>query len=72
MYLESHLKVYQKPQEVMKILERMSSHLKDTGIGNMSEIFDGDFPHVARGAIGQAWTVAEVLRIWFLINNTTT
>ena len=71
-YLESHLKVYQKPQEVMKILETMSSHLKDTGIGNMSEIFDGNFPHFARGAIGQAWTVAEVLRIWFLINNTTT
>ncbi|MBD2666255.1 amylo-alpha-1,6-glucosidase [Richelia sinica] len=32
------------------------------GLGSISEIFDGDPPHTARGAIAQAWSVAEVIR----------
>jgi len=31
-------------------------------LGSISEIFDGDPPHTPRGAIAQAWSVAEVLR----------
>ncbi|MBD2679037.1 MULTISPECIES: amylo-alpha-1,6-glucosidase [Nostoc] len=31
-------------------------------IGSISEIFDGDPPHTPRGAIAQAWSVAEVIR----------
>jgi glycogen debranching enzyme len=31
-------------------------------VGSISEIFDGDKPHLPRGAIAQAWSVAEVLR----------
>ena len=33
------------------------------GIGTISEIYDGDPPHEAKGAISQAWSVAELLRI---------
>ncbi|NOY51913.1 MAG: amylo-alpha-1,6-glucosidase [Chlorobi bacterium] len=33
------------------------------GIGTVSEIYDGDPPFEARGAISQAWSVAELLRI---------
>ncbi|MCX8150177.1 MAG: glycogen debranching enzyme N-terminal domain-containing protein [Candidatus Bathyarchaeota archaeon] len=32
------------------------------GLGNLSEIFDGDPPHTPRGCIAQAWSVAEPLR----------
>ena len=32
------------------------------GLGSLSEIFDGDSPHVSRGCISQAWSVAEPLR----------
>lgn len=32
------------------------------GIGTVSEIFDGDEPHLPRGCIAQAWSVAEPLR----------
>jgi glycogen debranching enzyme len=39
------------------------------GIGNISEIYDGDPPHNARGAIAQAWSVAELLRIANMIDN---
>jgi 4-alpha-glucanotransferase len=38
-------------------------HFLSSGcIGSISEIFDGDQPHTPRGAIAQAWSVAEVIR----------
>jgi 4-alpha-glucanotransferase len=36
--------------------------LNDGCLGSISEIFDGDPPHRARGAVAQAWSVAEVIR----------
>ena len=36
----------------------------DVCLGSISEIFDGDAPHTAQGAIAQAWSVAELLRHW--------
>ncbi|WP_017318327.1 amylo-alpha-1,6-glucosidase [Mastigocladopsis repens] len=36
--------------------------LSDGCLGSISEIFDGDEPHTPRGAIAQAWSVAEVIR----------
>jgi len=32
--------------------------------GSIYEIFDGDPPHLPRGCITQAWSVAEILRSW--------
>ena len=47
------------------LLSPLTEHLwDDAGVGTISEIFDGDAPHVARGAIAQAWSVAEVGRAW--------
>lgn len=37
--------------------------ITELGIGTIPEIFDGDPPHRARGAISQAWSVAALLRI---------
>jgi len=34
------------------------------GLGTISEIFDGDEPHMPRGCISQAWSVAEPLRAY--------
>ena len=34
------------------------------GLGTISEIFDGDEPHISRGCISQAWSVAEPLRAY--------
>jgi predicted glycogen debranching enzyme len=34
------------------------------GLGTISEIFDGDEPHLPRGCISQAWSVAEPLRTY--------
>jgi predicted glycogen debranching enzyme len=50
-------------QYVDKILEGFQNHLRDEGIGQISEIFDGDEPHEPRGCFAQAWSVAEILRV---------
>jgi glycogen debranching enzyme len=44
-------------------LEGFTPQLQQAGLGQMSEIFDGDPPHTPRGCIAQAWSVAELLRI---------
>jgi predicted glycogen debranching enzyme len=38
--------------------------IRRAGLGTVSEIFDGDEPHVSRGCISQAWSVAEPLRAY--------
>ncbi len=43
-------------------LEAFLPHLEEAGLGQVSEIFDGDPPHTPRGCIAQAWSVAELLR----------
>ena len=44
-------------------LAAFAPHLKEAGLGTISEVFDGDPPHRPGGAIAQAWSVAELLRI---------
>ena len=41
----------------------LKRHVDEVCVGSISEIFDGDAPHTARGCISQAWSVAEVLRL---------
>jgi predicted glycogen debranching enzyme len=38
--------------------------IRRAGLGTISEIFDGDAPHLPRGCISQAWSVAEPLRAY--------
>ncbi|MDV3000907.1 MAG: hypothetical protein N5P05_002513 [Chroococcopsis gigantea SAG 12.99] len=66
-FVEAHWKVYGNPTVARSFLEPMAAHLGDGCLGSLSEIFDGDVPHHPRGAFAQAWTVAEVLRVWFLL-----
>jgi predicted glycogen debranching enzyme len=50
-----------------ELLAAFDKHLGQAGLGYVSEIFDGDAPHEARGCIAQAWSVAEVLRAKMLV-----
>ncbi len=45
-------------------LTPLKDHLADAGLGQISEIFDGDAPHRPCGCIAQAWSVAEILRTY--------
>ncbi|MBS7632208.1 glycogen debranching enzyme family protein [Candidatus Bathyarchaeota archaeon] len=46
------------------LLPFFTAHISDAGLGNASEIFDGDPPHRPKGCIAQAWSVAEPLRAY--------
>lgn len=50
-------------------LEQFEDVMGEHGIGSISEIYDGDPPHIARGCISQAWSVAEIYRAKELIEN---
>jgi predicted glycogen debranching enzyme len=43
-------------------LEPLKQHLGQAGLGQLSEVFDGDPPHRPGGSFAQAWSVAETLR----------
>jgi predicted glycogen debranching enzyme len=51
-------------KEIAKLLEPLFAHLEEAGLGYISEIFDGDPPHRPGGCFAQAWSVAEVLRVY--------
>lgn len=49
------------------VVEPMRDHVwREACVGTISEIFDGNIPFQARGAVSQAWSVAEVGRAWLL------
>jgi len=50
--------------EVKKHIELFAQHLKEGGVGTVSEIFDGNEPFKPNGCIAQAWGVAEILRVY--------
>lgn len=51
-------------QQAKRILARVAAHLSEAGLGTISEIFDAEAPHTARGCISQAWSVSELLRAY--------
>jgi predicted glycogen debranching enzyme len=53
------------------LLEPFEDHLRDAGLGSISEIFAGDPPHQPHGCIAQAWSVAETLRVWRALDAST-
>ena len=64
-FCEGWLKVYgqQGVQKVKKLIYGFEAVMSEHGISTISEIYDGDPPHSPQGAISQAWSVGEVLRI---------
>ncbi len=49
-------------EEANSMLEKFLNHLNESGVGSVSEIFDGQEPFFSRGCPAQAWGVAELLR----------
>jgi predicted glycogen debranching enzyme len=63
-YMEALIKIKNNGlQEATRVLEELRPHLKQAGIGSISEIFDAETPFTARGCIAQAWSVGEILRV---------
>lgn len=57
-----HGKSPAQSKQARAFLDGLETHLHEAGLGQVSEIFDGDAPHQARGCVAQAWSVAEPLR----------
>jgi len=60
----AHYRIYRDREAALRFLEPLGRQIYASGLGTLSEIFDGDAPFTPRGCIAQAWTVAEVLRAW--------
>jgi glycogen debranching enzyme len=63
-FVSAHYRVHRDPALARSFLLPMLQHLHSHGVGSLSEIFDGDPPFTPRACIAQAWSVAEVLRVW--------
>ena len=63
-FIDAWLRVHRDRERARAMLNAFPGHLKEAGVGSISEIFDAEPPYVPRGCIAQAWSVAEVLRVW--------
>ena len=67
-YIDALLNVKGKTRltaiEGLQLLDPFWEHLGDAGVGSISELFDGDPPHSPGGCFAQAWSVAELLRVY--------
>lgn len=63
-YIKVHGGTDSAREEARKFLTPVREHLWESCIGSISEIFDGDSPHIGRGCYAQAWSVGEVLRCY--------
>ena len=68
-FITAYIKVNGKSEEARRQAQAwlcpLESHLAEAGLGHISEIFEGDAPHRPCGCIAQAWSVAEILRVYF-------
>jgi glycogen debranching enzyme len=46
-----------------RFVQPLLDHLRDTGIGHLPEVADGDPPHTPGGCPFQAWSLGELLRL---------
>lgn len=67
-FLRAYLQVNQYSQAAKEQTREWTLALRryaqNEGVGQIPEVFDGDPPHRAGGCIAQAWSVAELLRVW--------
>jgi predicted glycogen debranching enzyme len=65
-FVTAYRKVYRRSPgsrlQAARFLAPFEDHLRDHGLGSISEIFDGNEPVIPRGCYAQAWGVAEILR----------
>lgn len=68
-YAEAYLKIHGKGglSHIEKLYKGFEEEMSEHGIGCISEVFDGDPPYRAAGAISQAWSVAEVIRMGWIL-----
>ena len=67
-FCDAHLKVYGDKAKTCALLSAQTGPgLSQYGVGSLSEVADGDPPHAPNGCPAQAWSVAEVLRAYVML-----
>ncbi|MDQ6891442.1 MAG: amylo-alpha-1,6-glucosidase [Acidobacteriota bacterium] len=65
-FADAHFRVNPRGEETLRTfrnwLAPFRAHIREAGLGSISESFDGDPPHSPRGAIARATSVAELIR----------
>lgn len=68
-FFTAYCKVNNYSKEAIELVDSlmgdMEDHIKDQCLGSIAEIFDGDNPYKARGCYAQAWSVGEMLRVYY-------
>ncbi|GAB4107684.1 glycogen debranching enzyme N-terminal domain-containing protein [Echinicola sediminis] len=69
-FVEGYLKIHGKAGKnmVQKLIEGFDDTMSQYGVGTIAEIYDGDPPHRPKGAISQAWSVGELLRMMRIVS----
>jgi len=62
-YRRVHARDKKADNYVAELIAGLESHLSESCLGQVSEIFDAEAPHTPRGAPAQAWSVGEILRV---------
>lgn len=67
-YISSLTKLQGKTQKNTTLIKSLLKPFRNIilvgGLGTLSEIYDGNLPYYFRGCISQAWSVAEILRVY--------
>ncbi|HEY0757023.1 MAG TPA: amylo-alpha-1,6-glucosidase [Ktedonobacteraceae bacterium] len=66
-YIDVHLRVYHDCSAILPLLAPLIHHLWEACIGTVSEVAEPAFPFTPAGCFSQAWSVAELLRIWLTL-----
>lgn len=71
-YGEACLRVSAQREQTRQFLlefirDFLRQHFREAGIGTISEVFSGDPPHRPQGCISQAWSIAEIIRLYGLL-----
>lgn len=68
-FAEAYLRVYGKNATayIEQLYRQFGNVLTDYCVGSIAEVYDGNPPHTPGGSISQAWSVAEVCRMKYLI-----
>jgi predicted glycogen debranching enzyme len=68
-YALAHYRVYGDRDAALALLTTTGAQVSGYGLGTLAEIADGTPPFRPNGCVAQAWSVAEILRVWRLLQS---
>lgn len=66
-YIDVHWLLYRDVRAIRELLQPLIEQLTLMGLGSISEVAEPEPPFELAGCFAQAWSVAEVLRCWRLV-----